>query len=99
MRAQAIRKAKTGLLDDEELQQLISERFDEDSSFWTGTGKHRMEILVEVSDGQVTLRGTVRSAIDRRRADILARSLGAAGVDNRLVISENPAPSKPRRLA
>jgi osmotically-inducible protein OsmY len=100
MRAEVIRRAKDGMLDDEDLQQLISERFDEDPSFWTGTGKNRMEITVEVSDGHVTLRGAVRTAQDRRRADLLARSLGATGVDNRLIISDESSRSpKSRRSA
>jgi hypothetical protein len=43
------------MLDDEDLQHLISERLDEDASFWTGTGKNRTAILVEVDDGIVTL--------------------------------------------
>jgi hypothetical protein len=33
----------------------------------------------------------VRSALDRRRADILARALGAISVDNRLGIAEDTA--------
>ncbi len=32
----------------------------------------------------MTLSGVVRTPLDSRRADILARALGAAGVDNRL---------------
>ncbi len=99
MRAEAIRRAKSGMLDDDELQQLIAERLDEDASFWTGTGRNRTAISVEVSDGHVTLTGVVRSAIDRRRADLLARSLGASGVDNRLeVVGEAPGPKR-RRVA
>jgi osmotically-inducible protein OsmY len=99
MRTQVIRKAKDGMLDDEELQQLITDRLDEDPSFWTATGKNRMEITAEVSDGHVTLRGSVRTPPDRRRADLLCRALGAAGVDNRLVISEEGRSPKPRRIA
>jgi osmotically-inducible protein OsmY len=101
MRAQAVRRAKSGMLDDEDLQQLILERFDEDPAFWTGTGKSRVGITVEVDDGHVRLSGVVRSALDRRRADILARALGAAGVDNRLRVSDEvpSAPTKPRRIA
>ncbi len=99
MRTEAIRRAKSGMLDDDELQQLIAERLDEDASFWTGTGRNRTAINVEVSDGHVTLTGIVRNAIDRRRADLLARSLGASGVDNRLEIAgEVPGPKR-RRVA
>src|SRR5262245_61362333 len=99
MRAQAIRRAKAGMLDDEDLQQLVTERLDEDPSFWTGTGKNRTEIAVDVSDGQVTLKGTVRTELDRRRADLLARALGASGVDNRLIVSDEGRTPKPRRIA
>ncbi len=99
MRAEAIRRAKSGMLEDDELQQLITERLDEDASFWTGTGRNRTAISVEVSDGHVTLTGVVRNAVDRRRADLLARSLGASGVDNRLeVAGEVPGPKR-RRVA
>lgn len=99
MRTQAIRRAKTGLLDDDDLQQLILDRFDEDPAFWTGTGKSRVGITVEVDDGQVRLSGAVRNALDRRRADLLVRALGAAGVDNRLRIADEVPSPKPRRIA
>lgn len=71
---------------DEELQQRIVERIDSDPAFWTARNKRRTKamISVEVDDGYVTLSGTVRSPSERRRADILARALGARGVDNRL---------------
>jgi osmotically-inducible protein OsmY len=99
MRVQAIRRAKDGLLEDEDLQQLILERLDEDPAFWTGNGKNRLEIAVEVSDGHVTLKGFVRTLADRRRADLLVRALGAAGVDNKLSLSDTARPAKPRRIA
>ena len=51
-----------------------------------------------LDDGHVRLSGVVRNALDRRRADLLARALGAAGVDNRLRISDE-IPNKPRRIA
>ena len=101
MRTEAIRRAKNGLLDDDQLQQLITDRMDEDPSFWTGTGKNRTVINVQVDDGDVTLMGVVRTAMDRRRAELLARALGASTVDNRLRVSdETPStPNKPRRVA
>ena len=71
-------------MEDEELQQLITERIEEDPVFWTGSGRRRTYVTVEVEDGHVILSGVVRSAMDRRRADILARALGATTVDNRL---------------
>jgi CO/xanthine dehydrogenase FAD-binding subunit len=52
---------------------------------------------VEVEDGHVILTGVVRTALDKRRADLLARSLGAAGVDNRLRVAEESP--NPRRVA
>ena len=61
MRAEIIRRAKSGLLDDDELQLVITEQIEEDPSFWTGSGKTRTVINVEVNDGHVTLKGVVRS--------------------------------------
>jgi len=84
MATRGSRATKPEILDDEELQQLISEKIEEDPAFWTGSGRRRPTIVVEVEDGFVTLSGVVRTALDARRADILARALGAAGVDNRL---------------
>ena len=92
MRAEAIRRAKTGMLHDDELQHLILERIEEDGSFAVAAGRGRTIINVQVSDGEVTLTGVVRSAADRRRADLLARAMGAASVDNQLrVADEMPA--------
>lgn len=88
MATRGTRAAKPEILDDDELQQLITEKIDEDPTFWTGTGRRRVSIVVEVDDGSVTLSGLVRTASDARRADILARALGAAGVDNRLKVME-----------
>jgi len=99
MRAEIIRRAKNGLLEDDELQLVITEQIEEDPSFWTGSGKNRTVINVEVNDGHVTLRGMVRSAVERRRADILARALGAAGVDNQLKISDDGSGDKRRKVA
>jgi len=99
MRAEIIRRAKSGLLDDDELQLVISEQIEEDPSFWTGAGKNRTVITVEVNDQHVTLKGVVRSAAERRRADILARALGAAGVDNQLRIADDVSGDKRRRVA
>ena len=78
MRTQASR-AMAELLEDEDFQQLITDRLEEDPTFWTGSGKRRTVITVEVDDGHVTLNGTVRTRMDRRRADILVRALGATG--------------------
>ena len=70
--------------DDERLQRLITDRIDGDPAFWMGRERRTTMIVVEVDEGYVTLSGSVRSAVERRRADIIARALGAAGVDNRL---------------
>ena len=91
MRAEAIRRAKTGMLHDDELQHLILERIEEDGSFAVAAGRGRTVINVQVSDGEVTLTGVVRTAADRRRADLLARAMGAAGVENQLRIAEDGA--------
>jgi len=87
------------MLDDDQLQQLITDRMDEDPSFWTGTGKNRTVINVQVDDGDVTLSGVVRTAMDRRRAELLARALGAGTVDNRLRVTDDSPNPKPRRVA
>jgi osmotically-inducible protein OsmY len=84
-------------LDDDELQDLIAERVEEDPVFHLNNGR-RAKIAVDVDGGIATLRGMVRTALDRRRADILARALGAATVDNRLrVEDEEAAEPKARR--
>ena len=74
-----------GLIDDDQLQRLILDRIDNDPAFWVRRAKKTM-ITVDVEDGFATLSGFVRSASDRRRADILARALGAVGVDNRIQV-------------
>lgn len=70
--------------DDEALHRVITDGIHNDPVFWTGRGSRKTMIVVEVDDGVVTLHGIVRTALERRRADIIARALGAAGVDNRL---------------
>jgi osmotically-inducible protein OsmY len=70
--------------DDEGLHRLISDAIQNDAAFWTGRGSRKDMIVVEVDEGYVTLTGIVRTAVERRRADIIARALGAIGVDNRL---------------
>jgi osmotically-inducible protein OsmY len=92
MRAEAIRRAKTGMLHDDELQHLILERIEEDGSFAVAAGRGRTIINVQVTEGEVTLTGVVRNAADRRRADLLARAMGAAGVDNQLRIADENTP-------
>jgi osmotically-inducible protein OsmY len=91
MRARVTTRNRPEPLEDEELQQLITDRIEEDPVFWTGSGRRRTYVTVEVEDGHVMLTGVVRSALDRRRADILARALGAVSVDNRLGIAEDAA--------
>jgi osmotically-inducible protein OsmY len=99
MRSQNAR-ALAEMLDDDEFQHLITERMEEDPTFWGGTGRRRTVINVDVEDGHVTLTGVVRNRMDRRRADILARALGASGVDNRLrVLGEGNDKDEPKRVA
>ena len=54
MATRGSRAARPEVLEDDELQQLISEKIDEDPAFWTGSGKRRPTINVEVEDGFVT---------------------------------------------
>jgi osmotically-inducible protein OsmY len=96
MRTQASR-AISELLEDDDFQQLITDRLEEDPTFWTGSGKRRTVITVEVDDGHVTLNGVVRTRMDRRRADILVRALGAMGVDNRLRVLTEDAKDDTKR--
>ncbi len=86
------------LLDDDELQELISDRIDDDPVFHLANGR-RARITVEIDDGEATLRGTVRTPLDRRRADIMARALGASTVDNQLNVEQQhgESPRKRRR--
>ena len=91
MRSRVTARNRPEPLEDEELQQLITDRIEEDPVFWTGSGRRRTYVTVEVEDGHVMLTGVVRSALDRRRADILARALGALSVDNRLGVAEDSA--------
>jgi osmotically-inducible protein OsmY len=97
MRAQLTGIRKGEPIEDDDLRQLIADRIDEDPAFWTGTGKRRTHVVVEVSDGEVTLTGVVRSMMDRRRADILARALGALSVDNRLRVETHKSPNEDHR--
>ncbi len=97
MRAEAIRRAKTGMLHDDELQHLILERIEEDGSFAVAAGRGRTVINVHVTDGEVTLTGVVRTAADRRRADLLARAMGAASVENQLRTAEESGSPKSKK--
>ena len=85
------RERETPLLDDDELQQLISDRIEDDPVFHLANGR-RARITVQVDDGEATLRGVVRTALDRRKADIMARALGATTVDNQLAVEELAEP-------
>jgi len=77
-------------LDDGDLQELIEERLGADPVF-RFSRERRARVEVEVDDGEVTLHGVVRTALDRRKADILARALGASTVDNQLRVEpEDP---------
>ena len=71
-------------MDDETLRLLITNAFDNDAVFW--------RIAVEVDEGVVTVNGVVRNPAEKRRADIIARALGATAVDNRLRVDRGAAP-------
>ena len=97
MRARVTTRNRPEPLEDEELQQLITERIEEDPVFWTGSGRRRTYVTVEVEDGHVMLSGVVRSPLDRRRADISCACPGAASVDNRLGVADDAAKEKAKR--
>ena len=84
------------LLDDDELQEIITDRIDDDPVFHLNNGR-RARITVQVDDGEATLSGMVRTASDRRKADIMARALGARTVANQLAVEENLPPKPSRR--
>lgn len=75
------------VLDDEELEHVIRNKLDDDPIFYLSNGR-RARFEVEVDDGEATIRGVVRTALDRRKADIIARALGAATVHNNLLVEE-----------
>ncbi len=80
-------------LDDDELQQAIVDRLEDDPAYHNG---RRLRVSVEVDDGEVTVRGTVRTALERRKVDIIARAIGASTVNNEIVIDEQAEARKPR---
>ena len=88
MRAEIIRRAKSGLLDDDELQLVITEQIEEDPSFWTGTGKSRTVINVEVNDGVAELRGVASSeAMAQAAGEIAQETEGVNEVRNMINVS------------
>jgi osmotically-inducible protein OsmY len=79
--------ARRGALSpDERLRRLIVARLHDDPAFWTAAARTQVKVVVD--DGHVTLMGTVPSEAERRRADILARVLGAVSVDNQLEVQD-----------
>lgn len=82
------------VLDDDELQQAIVDRLEDDPAFHNG---RRLRVTVEVEDGEVTVRGSVRTALERRKVDIVARALGASTVDNQISIEDQSDRKQVRR--
>lgn len=82
------------LLDDEELQQEIVARLEDDPAYLRG---RRLRVTVDVDAGAVTVRGSVRTALERRKVDIVARALGAVTVDNQISLDEQGSPPRPIR--
>ncbi len=72
-------------LDDDDLQETIVDHLEDDPAYRQG---RKLRITVEVSDGEVTVRGSVRTALERRKVDIIARALGAVTVNNEIVIAD-----------
>ena len=72
------------LIDDDALETMIIDKLDSDPAFWENRKNRKTMITVEVDGGYAILNGIVKSQVERRKADILARVLGALGVDNRL---------------
>lgn len=74
---------------DDQLEQLISESIESHPGFWTSMS--RAFIVVEVERGYATMTGIVRTELDRRLADLIARTHGARGVNNRLRLEADVA--------
>jgi hypothetical protein len=83
-------------LDDDELQQAIIDRLEDDPAYHSG---RQLRISVEVDDGEVTVRGSVRTPLERRKVDIIARALGASTVKNEIVIEDQAEPRRTSRRA
>ncbi len=79
-------------LDDDELEQGILEGLESDPAYHHG---RRLRVSVEVNDGEVTVRGSVRTTLERRKVDIVARAVGAMKVNNEIVVADDrPEPRK-----
>jgi osmotically-inducible protein OsmY len=81
--------------DDDDLQQTILDRLDDDPAYRQG---RRLRVTVEVNDGEVTVRGSVRTALERRKVDIIARALGAVTVNNEIVVADEQSQPRGRVL-
>lgn len=68
---------------DARLEERITDSIETHPHFWGAL------ILVEVAQGVATLTGIVRHPADRQRADLLARTHGARGVNNRLLLESD----------
>ncbi|MFB3853823.1 MAG: BON domain-containing protein [Vicinamibacterales bacterium] len=81
-------------LDDEDLQQAILEKLQDDPAYVDG---RRLRVSIDVDDGEVTATGSVRTALERRKVDIVARALGATTVRNEIVIDDTVETRRPAR--
>ncbi len=81
------------IMDDDELEQGILEGLESDPAYHQG---RRLRVSVEVNDGEVTVRGSVRTSLERRKVDIVARAVGAMKVNNEVVVSEDRAEPRKR---
>lgn len=70
---------------DEQLRHVIAAVIYRDPLFWSYAIQVNPPIHIVVERGRVTLTGVVNSEVERRKAEIIARSaFGALSVDNRL---------------
>ena len=86
-RLSSYRERQQQPLDDDDLQQTIVDKLEDDPAYRQG---RKLRITVEVDDGEVTVRGVVRTALERRKVDIIARAVGAATVVNEIQIVDEP---------
>ncbi len=92
-RLSSYRERQQQPLDDDDLQQTILDKLEDDPAYRHG---RKLRITVEVDDGEVTVRGVVRTALERRKVDIIARAVGAATVVNEIQIADEASQSRRR---
>ena len=74
---------------DDELRARIARQIYRDPLFWNYGLQTNPPIHVIVEHGRVTLKGAVNSEVERRMAEVIARSSSAFSVENKLQVDKN----------